>query len=194
VLSSIPVSFCNGDPCFAFFNGTSMATPHLAGSAAVVRGLHPDWSAAQVRSAIVNTADQGVLRKTTTGALETDVLVTGAGRDNLLSAVNATVGIDPVSTSFGAVPSGSGVTQNSNVTLTNLGGAATFSVAVGAGGGGVGYTVSSSSLSLAPGASGTVTVTMSADKGAAAGSHSALLTIGSGGSEVAHAVVFTFIK
>src|SRR5205823_9885279 len=29
VLSSIPVSFCGGAPCFAFFQGTSMATPHL---------------------------------------------------------------------------------------------------------------------------------------------------------------------
>jgi minor extracellular serine protease Vpr len=196
VLSSIPVSFCNGDPCFAFFNGTSMATPHLAGSAAVVRGQHPSWSAAEVRSAIVNTADQGVLKKFSAPVtVETDVNVIGAGRDNLLSAVNATVGIDPVSISFGAVSSGSGQIENFNVTLTNLsGGAATFSIAVGAGGGGVGYTVSPSSVSLAPGASTTVTVTMSADKGAAPDGHQALLTVGSGGSEVAHAVVFAFIK
>jgi hypothetical protein len=38
----------------------------LAGSAAVVKSQHPDWSAEQIRSAIVNTADQGVL-KTFTG-------------------------------------------------------------------------------------------------------------------------------
>jgi len=57
VLSSIPISFCGGQPCFAFFQGTSMATPHLAGSAAIVRWLYPNWSAAQIRSAIVNTAE-----------------------------------------------------------------------------------------------------------------------------------------
>ena len=63
VLSSIPTSFCDGDPCFAFFQGTSMATPHLAGSAAIVRQEHPDWPAWAVGSAVVNTADTGVLRE-----------------------------------------------------------------------------------------------------------------------------------
>src|SRR5262249_53988495 len=53
VLSSIPHQFCSAPPCFAFFQGTSMATPHLAGSAAVVKWAHPTWSAAQIRSAIV---------------------------------------------------------------------------------------------------------------------------------------------
>lgn len=194
VLSSIPAAFCSSAPCFAFFQGTSMATPHLAGSAAVVKGQHQGWSAAQIRSAIVNTADQGVLKNSTAPvAVATDVNVVGAGRDNLLSAVNATVALDPVSVSFGAVPSGSGQTKNVNVTLTNLGSApATFSLSVGSGGGGVSYSVTPT-LSLGAGASGVATITMSAAQGSAFGGHQAKLTI-SKGSEVAHAVVFTFIK
>jgi len=172
-----------------------MATPHLAGSAAIVRQQHSNWSAAQVRSAIVNTADQGVLKNFLTGALETDFNVTGAGRENLLSAVNAKVALDPVSVSFGAVPAISGQTRSSNVTLNNLDSSTkAFSLMVGAGSGGVSYAVSPSSISLPAGASGTVTVTMSARKGAAGGGHQALLTVNSGGSEVAHAAVFTFIK
>jgi minor extracellular serine protease Vpr len=195
VLSSIPHQFCDAPPCFAFFQGTSMATPHLAGSAAIVHQQHPDWSAAEIRSAIVNTADQGVLKKSTSTALEMDVNIIGAGRENLLSAVTASVALDPVSVSFGAVPSGSGQSSTFDVTLTNLGdSSATFDVAVGAGGGGVAYSVSPSSLDLDAGASGTVTLTMAADKGAAPGDHQALLTVSVGGSEVAHAAVYTFIK
>jgi subtilisin family serine protease len=196
VLSSIPHTFCDTPPCFAFFQGTSMATPHLAGSAAVVRGQHPDWSAAEVRSAIVNTAaDKQVLKNFRTGAVETDANVVGAGRENLLSAAGARVALDPVSVSFGAVPSGAGQTKTVAVTLTNISGVAqTFGLAVEPGSGGVSYSLSTSSVSLAGGGSATVTVTLTADKGATAGDHQARLTIGAGGNEVAHAVVYTLVQ
>jgi subtilisin family serine protease len=190
VLSSYPHQFCDAPPCFAFLQGTSMATPHLAGSAAVVRGAHPTWSAAEVRSAVVNTADVGVLKSATTGNPVSDVNLIGSGRENLLSAVTVGAGLDPVSVSFGAVPSGSGQTLTFDVRVTNLGSvAANWSVGVGAGSGGVAYSVSPSSVSLAPGAWTVVTVTMTAAKGATAGNHQATLTVGN-----SHAAVYTFIK
>jgi subtilisin family serine protease len=37
--------------------GTSMASPHVAGAAALVKSLHPDWTPAQVRTALVSTGD-----------------------------------------------------------------------------------------------------------------------------------------
>ncbi len=194
VLSSIPVAFCEGEPCFAFFQGTSMATPHLSGSAAIVRWLRPQLDASEVRSAIVNTSDQGVLRTFDTGVTVTDPQVGGAGRENLLSAVNARAALDPVSVSFGSVPSGSGQTRTVNVEVTNLGAAATFTPTVGAGGGGVAFSVSPASLTLGSGESGTMRVTMSAAQNAARGDHSAVLSINAGGTQVAHAVVYTFVK
>jgi minor extracellular serine protease Vpr len=192
VLSSIPHQFCALPPCFAFFQGTSMATPHLAGSAAVVISQHPDWSAAEVRSAIVNTATQGVLKDFRTGtSVVTDPNIVGAGLDNLAAAVNATAAIDPVSVSFGAVPSGSGISKSVNVTITNVTGSKkTYGLSIGpVSGSGVSFSTSTSSVTLAAGASTTVTITMTAAKGAGTGDHSATLSVGS-----SHAIVYTFIK
>lgn len=197
VLSSIPHQFCDNPPCFAFFQGTSMATPHLAGSAAVVRGAHQGWSAAQVRSAVVNTADWGVLTDYQTGThVVTDVNIVGAGRENLNSAVHAKVGLNPVSTSFGAVPSGSGQTRSAQVTLTNLTDSAkSVTLSIGSvQGSGVTFSLSINSVTLAADGSATVTVAMHAAKGASAGDHQALLHVSASGSEVAHAALYTFVS
>ena len=196
VVSSIPRSYCGAAQCFAFFNGTSMAAPHLAGSAAVVRQQHPDWSAADVRSAIVNTADRNVVKTLDGTGIVVDANKVGTGRENLLAAVAAKVALDPVSVSFGAVPSGSGMTSRSDVQLTNTSGATqTYTLAVvEASGAGVGFVLSASSVTLQAGESAAVTVTLSASKGAAAGHKQAVLQISNGGVAVANAMLYTLVK
>jgi subtilisin family serine protease len=50
VLSTVPGGW-------AVFNGTSMAAPHVAGVAGLVRSLHPGYSVLQLRNAILNSVD-----------------------------------------------------------------------------------------------------------------------------------------
>ena len=67
----------NGGELFAHLNGTSMASPHVAGAFALLKQRHGDWSPAVARSALMTTARQGL--KKTFGEDEATPFDVGAG-------------------------------------------------------------------------------------------------------------------
>jgi minor extracellular serine protease Vpr len=119
---------CGGEGSWAFFSGTSMATPHLAGSSAVLLQLHPDWSPEQVKSALANTADR-VIKDAKTGTMDVGPTAQGAGRENLTHAAAATILFEPDSASFGRISSSVTIPTLFTFILSNTTGASqTFSL------------------------------------------------------------------
>ncbi len=161
-------------------DGTSYAAPLVAGAAALVKQAHPSYTAAQIRSALINTAaqdmnldDQGYTRNITSF---------GAGRLDAGAAVSATVMANPVSISFGAL-SGA-LPAATPVTITNAGASSvTLTIAATApqafaGTAATGITVNVDQKSVTVPAGGTATVNVSLTGAIpAAGQYSGNITV-----------------
>jgi subtilisin family serine protease len=104
------------DDFYARLSGTSMATPHVAGAAAILAEEYPEWKAPQLKAALMSTAkDDGY-----------SVYEQGAGRVDVARAfsqkVYATIpsgGWTP-SVDFGRLSSGPNDTISKPVSYTNL--------------------------------------------------------------------------
>ena len=83
---------------FAVFDGTSMATPHVAAAAALLLELHPSWTPEEVKSALVSTA--GPAWADTARTHEAPVTLEGGGLVALPGAADPQLFTDPVSLSF----------------------------------------------------------------------------------------------
>jgi minor extracellular serine protease Vpr len=118
-----------GSP-FAVFDGTSMAAPHVTGAAALLLELHPGWTPAQVKSALVTTA--GPAWADTARTIEAPVALEGGGLINVAAANDPKLFTDPVSLAFDDLDLNHGPQLHSMlVQLTDAsGGGGTWSVEV----------------------------------------------------------------
>ncbi|BAB07482.1 S8 family serine peptidase [Halalkalibacterium halodurans] len=78
-------------------NGTSMAAPHVAGAAALIKQAHPEWTPEQVKAALMNTAKKLVDQE----GVPHEIHEQGAGRIQVDKAVAATSLVYPGALSFG---------------------------------------------------------------------------------------------
>jgi subtilisin family serine protease len=92
---------------FGIVSGTSMAAPHVSGAAALLRQIYPSWTTADVKSALMSTANlQLWLDEDETQPAS--VLDQGAGRIDLSRAANPGLLFDRPSLSFGNLATTSG--------------------------------------------------------------------------------------
>lgn len=80
-------------------SGTSMATPHVAGVAALLRQIHPGWSVARVKAAMMDEATRKLSNNDLSGPVPATVM--GAGRVRADHAARSVSVATPASLSFG---------------------------------------------------------------------------------------------
>lgn len=139
--------------------GTSFSAPMVAGAAALVKQKNPSFNAAQVKSALVNTASSDV----TDNGSAARVNAVGAGKLDTLAAITANVSVAPTSVLFGPLKSG-GSPANRQLQITNGGSSAvnlslTITRRDNDSNGRIG--IDRPNLALAPGQTGAVTVMLS---------------------------------
>jgi subtilisin family serine protease len=149
------------DRTYVLMSGTSMSAPHVTGAAALVRSVHPEWTSAAVRSALITTSK----RVAKVGELETSsrdatAVEAGPGRLDLTHLLDPGAIVQPPKASFGEVPAGA--KRQLTFELASVSpDTATWTLAAGGTDGQSPVTVSPASVTLEPGQ--TVTFTAELD-------------------------------
>ncbi|MFF0088103.1 S8 family serine peptidase [Streptomyces canus] len=96
------------DEYYTTSSGTSMATPHVAGAAALVAQAHPDWTGQQIKQALASTAKTNTVNS---------VFEQGDGRVDAVRAVQQGVFATPLS--FGKYKASDTEADGKDITYTN---------------------------------------------------------------------------
>ncbi len=91
---------------FAVIQGTSMASPHVAGAAALMVALHPNWTPAEIQSALMSSAHTAVVKED--GVTPADPFDMGAGRVDLFGASQAGIVLNETNAHYVAANPGTG--------------------------------------------------------------------------------------
>ncbi len=86
---------------FQAIAGTSMSSPHIAGSGALLKALHPDWTPGQIKSALMTTANPNVVKED--GVTPATPFDDGSGRVNLKFAGNPGLTFDETGANYVAL-------------------------------------------------------------------------------------------
>ncbi|TML28058.1 MAG: S8 family peptidase [Actinobacteria bacterium] len=86
---NIESAYGTGDSTVAWMSGTSMATPHVSGAAALILAAHPDYTPAQVTQVLLDNATTGRVGQAGAGTPNRLLYVTGGGADPAPVAVVA---------------------------------------------------------------------------------------------------------
>jgi subtilisin family serine protease len=142
----------DGNDAYTSLSGTSMATPHVAGAAALLAQQHPDWRPAQLKSTLTAAASPS----DDLGPYEQ-----GAGLVDVARGITQTVTSDPVSVGFERNTS----VQTRTITYANSGATPlTLNLAIKSNAPAGLFTLSASSVTVPAG--NTAAVTLTAQPGA----------------------------
>lgn len=158
---------------WAYLDGTSMASPQVAGAAALLKAAHPDWTPDNIRSALAMTAKTGLIDY---DGSEANWHTSGSGRIQIEQATLAGLVMDESDANYEAADPDEGgepralnlpsftdnnclitCTWQRTVTATTAG---TWSVTTDSMESGLSISVSPSSFSLAAGESQTLDITV----------------------------------
>ncbi len=91
---------------FSFLQGTSMASPHVAGAAALLTAVQPNWTPDNIRSALMMTATSVMTKEN--GTTDADIFDMGSGRIRVDIAAQSGLVMDETQANYAAADPDSG--------------------------------------------------------------------------------------